>query len=61
MLNELTSYAYNQGMTTDQNIEKLDGSEWIIIGESEEITAGTYRLKYLNSNQEAYVVANVNL
>ena len=61
LLNELTSYAYNQGMTTDQNIEKLDGSEWIIIGESEEITAGTYRLKYLNSNQEAYVVANVNL
>ena len=48
-------------MTTDQNIEKLDGSEWVIIGESEEIIAGTYRLKYLNSNQEAYVVANVNL
>ena len=61
LYSELESYAYNAGMTTKDGIEKLINSEWVKINENEEIVEGIYRLRYLNNNQNAYVVASINL
>ena len=57
---ELESYAYNLGTTTEGKIEKLIDNSWIVIDSNETIGNGTYRLKYLNNNQEAYVVAVID-
>ena len=61
LYNKLTSFAYNSGLTTNDSVEKLDGTEWILVNENDKIINGTYRLKYLNNNKEAYIVANLEL
>ena len=53
-------YAYNLGTITEGKIEKLIDNSWSVIDSNETIGNGTYRLKYLNNNQEAYVVAVID-
>ena len=56
----LESYAYNLGTTTGADIEKLEGSNWNKVNDNDSISNGTYRLRYLNKNVDAYVVAIIS-
>ena len=47
-------------MTTNDSLEKLNGNNYEKVNNTDSITEGTYRLRYLNSNQDAYVIAKIN-
>lgn len=60
LYNELESYAYKYGETSNDNLEVQNDSNWNIVNESDSITNGTYRLRYINGNNNAYVIAIIN-
>lgn len=60
LYNELESYAYKYGQTTNDSLEIQNGSTWNKVNENDSITSGTYRLRYINGNNDAYVIATLN-
>ena len=60
LYNELESYAYKYGQTTNDSLEIQNGSTWKKVNENDSITSGTYRLRYINGNNTAYVIATLN-
>ena len=58
---ELSSNAFLFGLVEeDEVIEVLDGNNWKTVAKNEPVNNGTYRMKYLNNDQEAYVYAKIN-
>lgn len=59
LYNEMQSKAYKYGMTSEATIEFNNNGNWVEVSNTDEIKKGTYRLKYLSNNIEAYVIAEV--
>ena len=43
------------GLTTDDVLQIKDGSNWKDVSDKETLTNGTYRLRYLFNNKDAYI------
>jgi len=57
---ELSSNAFLYGLVEENEIiEVLDGNTWKTLAKNESISNGTFRMKYLNNDQEAYVYATI--
>lgn len=59
---ELSSNAFLFGLVEENEvIEVLDGNNWKTVAKNEPVNNGTYRMKYLNNDEEAYVYASINI
>lgn len=58
---ELSSNGFLFGLVDENEvIEMLDGNTWKTVAKNEPVENGTYRMKYLNNDKEAYVYAKLN-